>query len=825
MSKAKRKPRKSRRPVFYESVSVMPVSSVGLPQVTGQWRDTLQVLAEIGRAVGKHLRLVVGETFVNMQHAGRATYETIAQISKEATLAAHYGFDATLTYVPAIATDTTVFAGRTVYRLFNRRARAFYLILAATAAFAGVIVISITAASTLKSYASDISSPSALLAKKKIGTTILDRNGQVLFQGYGAQSNIVLGLNEIPKSLKDATLAAEDPGFYEHPGISIQGTLRAAITDITHQRTVEGGSTLTQQLIKNSLLTSDKNFQRKYQEILLAIELERHYSKDEILQMYLNETFYGEGSSGVAAASQTYFHKTASMLTLGESALLAGLPLGPSRLDPNFDLTAATGRRDYVLGRMVQYKKITSQQADAAKAQPLALASNPTASPSSLKIYPKTITIRAPHFVFYVLDQLRAKYGDDLLQNGGITVKTTLDLTKQDLAQQTVTTQINKLSEHHVTNGGLVSIDPRTGDVIAMVGSTDYNAPDFGNVNVTLSDLQPGSSFKPIAYATAFKKGWTGATTILDAPFSAPGGNGTIYAPQNYDLKFHGTITLRHALDNSLNIPAVKVLQFAGVPDTLQTAHDLGITTLTDANRYGLALVLGGGEVRPIDMATVYATFDNNGVKIEPRSILQVADRYGKDITKPDQQTPKTVIDPRIAYMITSIISDDKSRQPEFPANGPLTLSGRPAAAKTGTTNDFRDNWTVGYTPQLVTAVWVGNNDHSPMSNVDGITGAAPIWHDYMEGALAGEPAIAFTPPAGITAASVCASNGGLANPGDTSAYTEIFMSEALPTKHCSNPAPTPPPTPTPDTTPVIDPNAPGNQNPHKFMPPTPITN
>ncbi len=825
MSKAKRKPPKSQRPVFYEAVSANIINPVGLPQIAGQWRDTLQVFAEIGRTVTGRLRLTAGILFVSLQRAGLSTYETIAQVSKQAILAGRYGLDSSRIYAPALAADAAAFAASTSHRLFNRRARAFYLMLSATATFGMVVVIAITATTTLKSYASDISSPSALMSKKKTGTTILDRNGQILFQGFGAQSNTVLGMNEIPNNLKNATLVAEDPGFYDHPGFSWQGTIRAAITDITHQRKVEGGSTLTQQLIKNSLLTSDKNFQRKYQEILLAMELERHYSKDEIFQMYLNETYYGEGSSGIAAASQTYFHKSAQTLTLGESALLAGLPLGPSRLDPNYDLPAATGRRDYVLGRMAELGKITSQQAAAAKAQPLALAANPAADPTSLMIYPKTITIRAPHFVFYVLDQLRAKYGDDLVQNGGITVRTTLDLTKQDLAQHTVTTQINKLSNHHVTNGGLVSIEPATGDIVAMVGSTDYNAPGFGNVNVTLSNLQPGSSFKPIAYATAFKKGWTGATTILDAPFSAPSGDGTTYTPLNYDLKFHGTVTLRRALDNSLNIPAVKVLQFAGIPNTLQTAHDLGITTLNDPSRYGLALVLGGGEVRPIDLATVYATLDNGGVKIEPRSILQVTDRYGKDITKADQPKPQAVLDPRIAYMITNIISDDGSRQPEFPANGPLTLSGRPVAAKTGTTNDFRDNWTVGYTPQLVTAVWVGNNDHTPMNNVDGITGAAPIWHDYMQGALSGEPVINFAAPAGITTALVCRTDGGLANPWD-SGYSEIFMTDALPTKHCASaaPAPTPAPSPTPDTPTVIDPNLLGPPT-HKLPPQNPGQN
>jgi membrane peptidoglycan carboxypeptidase len=440
--------------------------------------------------------------------------------------------------------------------------------------------------------------------------------------------------------------------------------------------------------------------------------------------------------------------------------------------------------------------KITPMQARTAKAQKIVLAGEAdNADVNAIQIYAKSITIQAPHFVFYVLDQLRQTYGNDIIENGGITVRTTLDLTKQNIAQQTVTTQINKLSDHHVTNGALVSLDPKNGDVLAMVGSTDYNAPGFGNVNVTLSNLQPGSSFKPIAYATAFEKGWNGATTIQDTPFSSPSGDGTIYTPLNYDLKFHGNVTVRHALDNSLNIPAVKTLQYAGIPETLKTAHDMGITTLNDPSRYGLSLVLGGGEVRPIDMATVYATFDNNGMKILPRTILQVTDRHGLNITKLNQPPAKQELDPRVAYMITNIISDDKSRQPEFPANGPLALGGRPAAAKTGTTNDFRDNWTVGYTPQLVTAVWVGNNDHTAMNNVDGITGAAPIWHDYMMGALVGQPVEQFPVPAGVSAIQVCA-DGGLLNPWDISGITEIFESSALPTKHCGTTAPTPTPTP-----------------------------
>jgi membrane carboxypeptidase/penicillin-binding protein len=319
-----------------------------------------------------------------------------------------------------------------------------------------------------------------------------------------------------------------------------------------------------------------------------------------------------------------------------------------------------------------------------------------------------------------------------------------------------------------------------------MVGSINYNTPGFGAVNVTMSQLQPGSSFKPIAYATAFTKGWNGSTTVDDKPISLPQGDGTMYVPQNYDGKFRGKVTLRRALSNSLNIPAIQVLQFAGIDPTIAMAHNLGITSLNDRSRYGLSLVLGGGEVRPIDMATVYATFANNGTKVEPRSILKVSDRYGKDLTKPTVKPTQKVLDPRYAYMLTNILSDNNARIEEFGPNSPLKLS-RPAAAKTGTTNDFRDNWTVGYTPSLATAVWVGNNDHSAMSNVDGITGAAPIWHDYMEMAHAGTAVQNFVPPAGITAAKVCSGDGGLASPGDTSGYEEVFLADQPLTRRCAS--------------------------------------
>lgn len=827
MAKSKRKNRKPETPSFYEAIPAMSASPVGLPQISVDIDEALQTFREVQQELTAKLRPLGISLSAHIRLGLRATYLSLSQSSHRAVLAARYGSDAVITYAPSLAADALGYGARIGRRLRGPRARAIYLMTAAGASFALVAVIGVTSTATIRAYANDISSPAALLAKKKVGTTILDRNGEILFQGYGAQSTALVKFNEVPAAIKHATVVSEDPGFYEHPGFSWRGTARAALTDISHQSRVEGGSTLTQQLIKNALLTNDKKFERKFKEILLATELERRYSKDEILEMYLNETYYGQGSTGIEAASQTYFHKPARTLSLGESALLAGLPLGPSRFDPNVDLSAATGRRNYVLGRMLEHGKITPAQAEAAKAQPIVLVGTSTAQDNALNVYTKKVVIRAPHFVFYVLAQLREKYGTDVIQGGGVTVRTTLDLGKQQIAEQAVALRISQLSGNHVTNGGLVSLDPKTGEILAMVGSVDYNAPGFGNVNVILSELQPGSSFKPIAYATAFSKGWTGANRVDDTPMLVPNSDGTNYVPQNYDLKFRGSVSLRQALANSLNIPAIKVLQYAGIPETIKTAKSMGITSLKDESRFGLALVLGGGEVRPIDMATVYATLANGGVKVPPRAIVKVGDRYDRDITRETPAAPEAVLDSRAAYMVTNILSDNAARTPEFGPNSPLKLS-RPAAAKTGTTNDFRDNWTVGYTPQLVTAVWVGNNDHSPMNNVDGITGAAPIWRDYMEGALAQTPVVDFPVPAGIAMVKVCQADGGLANPWDAG-YPEVFKADAVPTKNCASfaPKPTPTPTPAPDAvepefppppTPIVLPEKP-DRRPDKFNP------
>lgn len=782
MAKSKKHKRKAKRqPAFYEAVPMFIVPAAPMTDIQ-DWRpsptpwqfdelEQAKLIAQTTAIAGTILHKLRQLSTIIMA-VGLATTNRLIQAANMAAYATHITTEATVTYGPSIAADLGRTATQTVKIATSRTARLLYLAIIFLGASGAVGVGAKMSIATLNSYASDISSPAALLARKKTGTTILDRNGQVLFEGYGAQVTKTVTLTEVPQTLKDATLAAEDPDFYTHPGVSWRATARAAWVDITHRGRVEGGSTLTQQLIKNTLLTSDKKFERKFQEILLAVQLEQRYSKDQILEMYLNEIYYGQGASGVEAASQTYFHKSAHDLTLAESALVAGLPLGPNRFDPNADRKAATGRRNYVLNRMLESGKITKAQADAAKTEPVVANA-------------RTIHLQAPHFVFYVLDQLRGLYGNDIVEQGGITVQTTLDLTKQHLGEQSVTRQVSNLASHHVTNGSLISLEPATGDILAMVGSVNYNTPGFGNVNVTLSQRQPGSSFKPIAYATAFKKGYTGATHVDDTPLDLPNGDGSRYRPQNYDGKFRGSVSLRRALANSLNIPAIKVLQHAGIHDTIQTAHDLGVTSLQDENRFGLALVLGGGEVSPLDMATVYATLANGGTRIDPRAILSVTDRHGKNITKPLVRNPEHVLDSRIAYMLTNILSDNPARSEEFGPNSPLKLS-RPAAAKTGTTNDFRDNWTVGYTPQLATAVWVGNNDNSPMANVDGITGAAPIWHEYMEHALAGTTVAGFNPPAGITMMNICAGDGGLANPWDSS-YSEAFMSDNLPTKPCNS--------------------------------------
>lgn len=595
-------------------------------------------------------------------------------------------------------------------------------------AFLGLILVGVASlgtaaifyATTLALHGRDIENPTVLLNNKTTGITITDRNGVALYQSSDSSSRTIVAYDQIPEKMIFATLAAEDPEFFKHSGVSWRGMGRALFKNASAGATKEGGSTITQQLIKSTVLEPTRSLLRKGQEIVLATELERRYSKKDIMGMYLNGIYYGGSAYGIDQASKQYFGKPATELTIGESALLAGLPLGPSRFDPIANRKASLERRDYILSKMKANDYISRDQYDQARAE------NPT-------IQPRNRDIKAPHFVFYILNQLRTQYGDDLVDHGGLTVKTTLDITKQNEAQQIVTQQVNNLASRDVSNGALISTNPETGDILAMVGSTDYYNPQFGTVNVTTAQRQPGSSFKPIVYLAALQKGWTDKTEVEDAPLSIPQLNGPPYVPQNYDGKFRGKVTLRRALANSLNIPAIKVLQFVGLQTALDQAHKLGITSLNQPERYGASLVLGGGEVSMVDMAAVYGTFARGGIKSKPRAILQVRDRYNKDITIPNTPPTERIADAAAVATLASMLNDNATRSEVFGQNSPLVTS-QPASVKTGTTNDFRDNWTAGFSKDTVTIVWVGNNDNHPMGNgVDGITGAAPIWHNYME--------------------------------------------------------------------------------------------
>ena len=623
-------------------------------------------------------------------------------------------------YLRAVGEDLLSVADRIGKHLRARNAAKIMLFSLVAFGVALLAAGAVFYATTLTLYGKDLESPEILLNNKTTGITITDRNGVNLYQGSDSSSRTVIAYEKIPEKMIFATLAAEDPEFYKHSGVSWRGISRALYKNATAGATKEGGSTITQQLIKSTVLEPTRSLLRKGQEVVLATELERRYSKQEIMGMYLNGIYYGGNAYGIDQASRQYFGRPATDLSIGEAALLAGLPLGPSRFDPIVNREAALERRNYVLGKMKDNDFITQEQYDAARAE------TPT-------IQARERNIKAPHFVFYILNQLRNIYGDDLVDHGGLTVKTTLDITKQDVAQRMVAEQVASLASRDVSNGALISTNPVTGDILAMVGSIDYYNPQFGTVNVTTAQRQPGSSFKPLVYLAAFQKGWTDKTEVEDAPLKIPQTVGPAYEPQNYDLKFRGKVTLRRALSNSLNIPAVHVMQYVGLQGALDIAYKLGITTLQQPERYGASLVLGGGEVKMVDMAAVYGTFARGGIRSKPRAILEVRDRYDKDITVPSPIPTEQVVDKNAVTMLTSILSDNESRKEIFGANSPLKTS-QFTAVKTGTTNDFRDNWATGFSKDTVTIVWVGNNDNRRMGNgVDGVTGAAPIWNKYME--------------------------------------------------------------------------------------------
>lgn len=608
-----------------------------------------------------------------------------------------------------------------------------------------VILVIITAYSYLIfSLARELPSPDKLAhTGNPLTTEIYDRNGTLLYRLYEGRNRSLVKLDELPNDLKNATIAIEDQNFYDHSGVDFMGILRALKSNLNNENT-QGASTITQQLIKNTLLTPDRTWERKIKEIVLSLWAERIYKKDEILQMYFNEVAYGGPAWGVAAASQTYFGKAPHDLTLSESTYLAGLPASPTTFSPHGTKPSLGKKRQKeVLRRMVEDGYITQKQADDAYKQELA-------------IKPPTNAIKAPHFVMYVREQLAQKYGERTVSQGGLKVTTTLDLKIQEMAEDVVSEEVSKLTSLNVSQGAAMVTDAKTGHILAMVGSKDYFDDADGNFNVTTALRQPGSSIKPITYATAFKQGYSPGTILLDTP-TAFRNAWEVYAPVNYDGVFHGPVSIRTSLGSSYNVAAVKTLALVGIQNMIQTAQDMGITTFTDPGRYGLSLTLGGGEVKMVDMMTAYGTFSQNGVKYESQPVLKITDAQGYVLEDNTHPEGKQVIPAGVAYMISDILSDNKARTPAFGPNSLLNIPGATVAAKTGTTDDKRDNLTYGYTPEFVVGVWVGNMDNSKMNPAltSGVTGAAPIWNRIMTNLITERPNIAFERPEEVAVGSV----------------------------------------------------------------------
>ena len=623
-------------------------------------------------------------------------------------------------------------------------------------------------------------------------TRLLARDGRLLYEiaDPAGVHHTTVPLADIPLALQQATIATEDASFYSNPGVDVVGIVRAFWINLTGGEVLAGGSTLTQQVARNMLLDpqerAERTLTRKLRESMLAWRLARAYTKDEILALYLNQTYYGHLAYGVEAAAQTFFGKSAADLDLAESALLAGLPQAPSLYDPLLYPEAAQERQGVVLDLMVKQGYVTEEAARLARAETLQW---------SAAAFP----IEAPHFVFYVWNLLERRYGPEVLYSG-LTVWTTLDLdltrAAQDIAQRRLADLAGGAGglPHNATDAALVALDPRTGQIMAMLGSPDYfNAEIAGAVNLALAPRQPGSAIKPLTYAAAFSPEycsgaapgtcpWTPATMLLDVRTAFVTKEGFSYVPQNYDRAYHGPVSAREALAGSLNLPAVLTLDHIGVPTLLGLAGRMGLTTLTDPERYDLSLTLGGGEVRLLDLTAAFGVFANQGQSVEPAAILRVERADGAVLDQWRKPAAVRLLDERVAFLISDILADNNARAPTFGFNSVLQI-GRPAAVKTGTTTDYRDNWTVGYTPDLVVGVWVGNANNSAMVNLSGVAGAGPIWHDFMRAALSGKPETPFTAPAGLVRAEVCVPSGRLPTPICPRTRTEWFLDGTVPTQ------------------------------------------
>lgn len=606
-------------------------------------------------------------------------------------------------------------------------------------AFRFALLASIMCGGVFTAWAIIVSIPSIDGIENRVvgeSTKIYDRTGNVLlYDVHGSMRRTEVPLSEISPFIPKATVAIEDASFYDHNGFRPLAFLRAVLVNVGLREGYrgQGGSTITQQVIKNTLLTADKTPIRKAKEIVLALKLERVATKDEILNIYLNETSYGGTVYGVEEASQYFFSKHAKDVTLAEAAYLAALPQAPTRYSPyGSHRDELDARQKLVLSRMHENGMITEEEYASASGEVVEFSAQSDSG------------IKAPHFVFFIREYLEEKYGADTVANEGLRVVTTLDYELQQKAEEIVRRRaLANEKQFNAENAGLVAIDPKTGQILAMVGSRGFLDEDIdGQVNVTIMPRQPGSAFKPFVYATAFEKGYTPETILFDlqtqfstacAASDVANGNDPCYSPGNYDHKFRGPVTLRNALAQSLNIPAVKTLYLAGINESIETAVDMGITTLVDAARYGLTLVLGGGEVTLLEMTSAYGVFANEGLRNPPTGILHIEDNG--DVLEEYEQKEERVLDEQVARTISDILSDNTARTPLYGANSPLYFPNQNVAAKTGTTNDNRDAWVLGYSPNIVAGAWAGNNIPTPMTQISGLI-VTPMWREFMDVAL-----------------------------------------------------------------------------------------
>lgn len=616
------------------------------------------------------------------------------------------------------------------------RAMVISILLVAILVFAGVGLVSALLYTDLTTEIEDgIAKLDQVDERETFETTLIyDRNGEVLWEIFGEGKRTAVDLTNVPQHLIDATIAVEDDTFYENIGLDAPSLVAALVYNFRNpdERPV-GGSTITQQIVRHIAFDYEErtavSYSRKTKEILLAYVMTQKYSKDEILSLYLNEIYYGNLAYGIEAAAQTYFGKNASELTLAEATLLAGLPQSPVELDPITQFEKAKERQWLVLNLMVSEGTLTQDEITDIYQTPLEFAQ-------------QEVNLAAPHFSVYVRQQLEEMFSPEQVANGGLRVTTSLDLTMQKMAEQKARQHVESIpAANNLTNASVVMIKPSTGEIIAMVGSVDYDDETIdGHVNVALTPQQPGSSIKPLTYALALSPdpetgvpAWDMGDILWDVEVEYGQTSGQNYAPLNYDRRFHGPVRLRTALSNSFNVPAVLLLQDMGVANFIDFAKKMGINSFTDdPSRYGLSITLGGGELTPLELAGAYAVFANNGYRIPPVSILEVKDSSGEVLYEYERPSPEPALDPRVAFLISDMLDDDEARRPAMGYNNPLELT-FPAAAKTGTTNDFRDNWTMGYTPGLVVGVWTGNTDNSEMVDISGLTGAAPLWQDVME--------------------------------------------------------------------------------------------